>query len=64
MRHKSNGGVEKTSIGKGQTFERSYGKDNSDHVGMKSAERGGKLGGSTTNLDHSISGASANQEIK
>lgn len=40
-----------------------YGKDNSDVTGSKSQERGtGKMGGSITNLSHSLSGSSANQK--
>lgn len=60
----ANHGVEKTSIGKGQTIERSFGQDKSAHIGKRADERGGKMGGSTTNLSHSISGASVNQDVK
>lgn len=44
----------------GSKWVESYGKDNSD-VRVPD-ERGGKMGGSITNLAHSLSGTSANQK--
>ena len=38
-----------------------YGRDNSSWNGAKSKERGDNIGGSPTNLSHSLSGTSANQ---
>ena len=48
-----------TSEANGTKFMEPYGKDDSDIVGAASAERGGKRGGSITNLSHSLNGASA-----
>lgn len=39
----------------------SYGKDSSDVAGSRADERGKKMGGSVTDLSHSITGTSANQ---
>lgn len=58
---KKNHGVVKSKIDGGTILE-SYGKDDSDVTGSASKERGGKLGGSITNLSHSLSGTSANQK--
>lgn len=54
-----NGGV--TRDGK---VRQDFGLDKSSYAGSASAERGKSLGGSTTNISHSISGSSANQKLK
>lgn len=59
-----NAGIEKSSAGKGQTIERVFGRDDSDYIGSKRAERGDTLGGSTTNIGHSITSGSANNQVK
>lgn len=41
-----------------------YGLDRSSYAGKKSDERGTNMGGSTSNLSHSLSGVSANQKLK
>lgn len=48
------------SAARGQSIRTDYGRDNSSHD-LKNT-MGGKMGGSTTNLAHSMSGASAQQE--
>ncbi|MGE0853863.1 MAG: hypothetical protein AB7O44_30345 [Hyphomicrobiaceae bacterium] len=40
-------------------IEQAFGKDSSDFVGSKAAERGKKLGGGNNDLSHSLSGATA-----
>ena len=49
--------MKKTSAARGQTIRVDHGRDDSSHKldGVKPA----KMGGSTTNLAHSLSGASA-----
>jgi hypothetical protein len=54
---KGNSCVQKTSAGKGQTIVTSHGRDNSSY----DVPKGGKMGGSTTNLSHSLSGSSSVQ---
>lgn len=47
---------------RGQTIGRSFGRDDSSYaVNDKQARDGKKMGGSATNLSHSLSGASAVQ---
>jgi hypothetical protein len=59
---KKNHGIEKSSAG-GTKFMEPYGKDDSDVVGSAMMERNPhKMGGSITNLAHSLSGTSANQK--
>lgn len=58
---KKNHGVVTTTAGRMKVKE-SYGKDDSDVTGPASKERAGSMGGSTTNLSHSLSGTSANQK--
>jgi hypothetical protein len=60
-RMKKNHGTVTESI-EGAKLVTSYGKDGSDYTGSAAAERGGKMGGSITNLSHSLSGTSANQK--
>ena len=60
MEHsKKNHGVVDTKHG-GMTIRESYGKDDSDVTMSAAKERGGKMGGSTTNLP-GINGASVQQ---
>lgn len=62
---KKNHGLVKTRVAGsegGTIIMESYGKDDSDVCMSASSERGGKMGGSMTNLAHSITGSSANQE--
>lgn len=54
------GGLKTEGIGMGQKVVTPYGRDNSS-FGVPNT-RGAKMGGSTTNLAHSLSGASANQK--
>lgn len=59
---KKNHGVVKSSAG-GTKFMESYGKDDSDVSGSPDMERNPhSMGGSITNLSHSLSGTSANQK--
>jgi len=58
---KKNHGTVTSTVGR-MKFKEAYGKDDSDVTGSASDERGGSRGGSTTNLSHSLSGASANQK--
>lgn len=58
-----NDGMNTVSMGKGQKWTESYGKDHSSVVGSSKHERIGEMGGSTTNLSHSISSGSANQKL-
>lgn len=58
---KSNAGLVRSSAG-GSKFIESFGKDDSDFTGPAKAERGRELGGSVTNLAHSLAGTSANQQ--
>lgn len=46
----------------GSKIMTAYGKDDSDVTMSASKERGGKMGGSMTDLSHSLSGSSANQK--
>lgn len=57
---KSNGIVDK-KIGMGQTIKSAYPMDNAGGHQLPDV-RGGKLGGSDTNLAHSLSGTSAVQK--
>lgn len=41
----------------------SYGKDSSDHSGSAKQERISEIGGSPTNLAHSLSGCEATQRM-
>lgn len=62
---KNHGHVKSTfkTNGEGKTvLVEAFGKDDSDVTGSASKERGGKFGGSMTNLSHSLTGTSANQE--
>ncbi len=58
---KKNHGIVKSAAGKYSCHE-SYGKDDSNKTGSAKAERGKQLGGSVTNLAHSITNSSAKQE--
>lgn len=60
----SNDGIVKSKGGNGATIQTPFGKDSSDYCGSASDERGGKMGGSTSNLDHSLTGASPKQSGK
>jgi hypothetical protein len=51
----------KESKGTGFTDKVSYPQDNAGNHKLPN-EKGGKMGGSTTNLSHSLSGASAVQK--
>lgn len=54
--------VEKSKGARGQTIGRSFGRDDSSYpVDDGQAKNGKEMGGSTTNLGHSLSGASAVQ---
>ncbi len=61
-RSKKNHGCTTESLGGGTKWKESYGKDNSDVVGKRADERGKSMGGSVTNLSHSLSGTAANQK--
>lgn len=52
--------VKSMKAGRGQTIVTSYARDNSSHTLPNTT--GGKMGGSDTNLSHSISGASAKMD--
>lgn len=52
----------KTESADGSKIMTAYGKDSSDVTGSMAQERGGKMGGSMTDLSHSLSGTSANQK--
>lgn len=54
------GGVKDKSIGQGQKIRDYWGRDNSSQSVPNAT--GGKMGGSTTNLSHSLVGTSANQK--
>lgn len=56
-------GVKTTSMPGGGTMKSSYPQDNTHGVTLKNT-MGGKMGGSDTNLAHSLSGASAVQRQK
>lgn len=45
-------------------IEQSFGKDSSDYVGSRMAERGKKLGGGVNDLSHSLNGASVSNSKK
>lgn len=53
--------VERSKAARGQTIVRSYGRDDSS-MSVPGAT-GQKIGGSVTNLSHSLSGSSAVQEL-
>lgn len=50
------------SIGKGQTIVTAYPKDTSSNGANPGNMTGKSMGGSTTNLSHSLSGCSAKQD--
>lgn len=53
-------GIQTTSIGKGQKINRAFALDNVDLVmPIESSLKTEKFGGSTSNLGHSLKGASA-----
>lgn len=54
------GGVKDKSIGQGQKIRDYFGRDNSSQSVPNTMAS--KMGGSTTNLSHSLIGASANQK--
>jgi hypothetical protein len=58
---KESTGITKQSIGRGQTIMTATGQDTQSGIDLPNT-MGGKMGGSVTNLAHSISGASAVQE--
>lgn len=58
----SGSNVDRSKAARGQTIVRSFGRDNSS-MDTPNA-KGGKMGGSTTDLSHSLSGASAVQTNK
>jgi hypothetical protein len=60
MKKESNGTVESVKGARGQTIKRGFGRDDSS-MDVPNA-RGKALGGSTTNLSHSLSGSSAVQD--
>jgi len=56
-----NGGLDKKSAGReGAKFITPFGRDNSSH--KLPSVKGERMGGSITNLSHSLSGTSANQK--
>jgi hypothetical protein len=56
-----NGSLEKKSAGReGAKFITPFGRDNSSH--KVPSPKGAKMGGSITNLSHSLGGSSANQK--
>lgn len=58
-----NGGMVTEKMSNGSRWMDAYGKDDSDVAGSAKMERGPhKMGGSITNLAHSLSGTSANQK--
>jgi hypothetical protein len=50
-----------TKAARGQTIRTDYARDDSSHTAIKN-NFAPKMGGSVTNLAHSLSGASPNQE--
>jgi hypothetical protein len=57
----NNGGLDKASAGReGGKFITPFTRDNSSHKLPNT--KGGKMGGSITNIGHSLPGASANQQ--
>ena len=57
----NNGGLDKKSAGRnGATFITPFGRDNSSHSVPNT--KGKSMGGSITNLSHSLPGTSANQK--
>lgn len=60
----SNDGTAKSKGGRGATILTPYGKDSSDWCGTASDERGGEMGGGTSNLSHSLTGATPKQTGK
>lgn len=50
-------GIVNTSADRGQTIMSAYPMDNAGGVSLPN-ERGGKMGGSSTNIAHSLKGAS------
>lgn len=55
----SNSDVERSSAPRGQQILRSFGRDDSSYEVANT--HGGKMGGSATNLSHSLTGSSAVQ---
>jgi hypothetical protein len=51
----------KKSIGRGQTIQSDYALDNVELAFSVPDETGGKMGGSPTNLSHSLSGSSVSK---
>lgn len=59
---KKNHGTVKSRVN-GSTFMEAYGKDDSDVTGSAAKERNPhNIGGSISNLSHSLTGTSANQK--
>lgn len=59
--------VERTKGPRGQVVIRSTGRDDSSYDANEAGDddfKGRKMGGSVTNLDHSLTGASAVQHVK
>ena len=58
--------ITKSKAARGQTIVTSHGLDNASSmkVNDQEARMGREMGGSTTNLSHSISGGSAVQQVK
>lgn len=57
----TNDGTVTKSGPRGTKLVTDFGRDDSNYAGSASDEQGGGMGGSVTNLDHSIKGATANQ---
>lgn len=57
----NHGSMNKGGLPRGQKMKDSYGKDSSSYVGTKAHECCGDMGGSDSNLSHSLSGGSAKQ---
>lgn len=56
---------ETTAGGRGQKINRSFGRDDSSMpLNDAQSRNGGEMGGSTTNLSHSMTGGSAVQSVK
>jgi hypothetical protein len=58
---KNSKGVVTSSLPRGDKDNVSYPQDNAGNMDLPNT-KGGKMGGSTTNLSHSLSGASAVQK--
>lgn len=57
MDKKQNHGIEKSGM-----IRTDYGKDSSDWVGSKAAERGTKMAGGVDNVSHSLSTSGTNKK--